>query len=94
MFSCLAWHASPYLNWDNYVQALNFEPFNVVFTKGALLSLQVLLIGEKKRADEFQKKHAEAQELSEQRRKKLEETEKKVHQLQESLNRWCFFITL
>ncbi|TYH59650.1 hypothetical protein ES332_D08G236800v1 [Gossypium tomentosum] len=49
--------------------------------------LKVLLIGEKKRADEYQKKHAEAQELSEQRRKKLEETEKKVHQLQESLNR-------
>ncbi|XP_040930900.1 myosin-11 isoform X3 [Gossypium hirsutum] len=49
--------------------------------------LKVLLIGEKKRADEYQKQHAEAQELSEQRRKKLEETEKKVHQLQESLNR-------
>ncbi|KAG8486860.1 hypothetical protein CXB51_020381 [Gossypium anomalum] len=52
--------------------------------------LKVLLIGEKKRADEYQKKHAEAQELSEQRRKKLEETEKKVHQLQESLNRLLF----
>ncbi|KAB2071095.1 hypothetical protein ES319_A08G199900v1 [Gossypium barbadense] len=49
--------------------------------------LKVLLIGEKKRADEYQKQHAETQELSEQRRKKLEETEKKVHQLQESLNR-------
>ncbi|XP_040930901.1 myosin-16 isoform X4 [Gossypium hirsutum] len=52
--------------------------------------LKVLLIGEKKRADEYQKQHAEAQELSEQRRKKLEETEKKVHQLQESLNRLLF----
>ncbi|KAB2071092.1 hypothetical protein ES319_A08G199900v1 [Gossypium barbadense] len=52
--------------------------------------LKVLLIGEKKRADEYQKQHAETQELSEQRRKKLEETEKKVHQLQESLNRLLF----
>ncbi|XWS31463.1 hypothetical protein CRYUN_Cryun23aG0078300 [Craigia yunnanensis] len=49
--------------------------------------LKALLLGEKKRADEYEKKHAEAQELSEKRRKKLEETERRVYQLQDSLNR-------
>lgn len=52
--------------------------------------LKALLLGEKKRADEYEKKHAEAQELSEKRRKKLEETEKRVYQLQDSLNRLLF----
>lgn len=49
--------------------------------------LQALLLAEKKRADESEKKHAEAQELSEKRHKKLEETERRVYQLQDSLNR-------
>ncbi|XVF80928.1 hypothetical protein PTKIN_Ptkin15bG0114700 [Pterospermum kingtungense] len=52
--------------------------------------LKALLLGEKKRADEYKKKHAEAQELSEKRRKKLEETERRVYQLQDSLNRLLF----
>ncbi|KAK8541531.1 hypothetical protein V6N12_014162 [Hibiscus sabdariffa] len=55
--------------------------------------LKALLMEEKKRADEYEKKHAEAQELSELRRKKLEETEKKVYQLQDSLNRLVFSMT-
>ncbi|KAK8639480.1 hypothetical protein V6N13_137858 [Hibiscus sabdariffa] len=55
--------------------------------------IQALLMEEKKRADEYEKKHAEAQELSELRRKKLEETEKKVYQLQDSLNRLVFSMT-
>ncbi|XWS36398.1 hypothetical protein CRYUN_Cryun20dG0082200 [Craigia yunnanensis] len=52
--------------------------------------LKALLLGEKKRADEYEKKHAEAQELSEKRHKKLEETERRVYQLQDSLNRLLF----
>ncbi|XP_021281457.1 myosin-11 isoform X2 [Herrania umbratica] len=52
--------------------------------------LKVLLLAEKKRADESEKKHAEAQELSEKRRKKLEETERRVYQLQDSLNRLLY----
>ncbi|XP_039021834.1 myosin-16-like [Hibiscus syriacus] len=52
--------------------------------------LKALLMEEKRRADEYEKKHAEEQELSELRRKKLEETEKKVCQLQDSLNRLVF----
>ncbi|KAE8708133.1 hypothetical protein F3Y22_tig00110356pilonHSYRG00160 [Hibiscus syriacus] len=52
--------------------------------------LKALLMEERRRADEYEKKHAEAQELSELRRKKLEETEKKVCQLQDSLNRLVF----
>ncbi|KAK6259985.1 hypothetical protein SCA6_014459 [Theobroma cacao] len=55
--------------------------------------LKALLLAEKKRADESEKKHAEAQELSEKRHKKLEETERRVYQLQDSLNRspeWTF----
>ncbi|KAK8611780.1 hypothetical protein V6N13_131822 [Hibiscus sabdariffa] len=55
--------------------------------------LKALLMEEKKRADDYEKKHAEAQELSELRRKKLEETEKKVYQLQDSLNRLVFSMT-
>jgi len=42
---------------------------------------------EKQRADDTQKKYSEVQEISEERRVKLEETEKKVQQLQESLQR-------
>ncbi|GMP99525.1 hypothetical protein CsSME_00046960 [Camellia sinensis var. sinensis] len=42
---------------------------------------------EKERADDSERKCAEALEASEEKQKKLEETEKKVHQLQELLNR-------
>ncbi|KAK6164543.1 hypothetical protein DH2020_001407 [Rehmannia glutinosa] len=46
-----------------------------------------LLESEKQRADDSERKYAEALELSEGKSQKLEETEKRVHQLQESLNR-------
>lgn len=49
--------------------------------------MQGSLDSERQRADGFERKYNEAQESSEDRRKKLEETEKKVHQLQESLTR-------
>lgn len=48
---------------------------------------QAMLDSERERADESDKKYTEALENSEERRKKLEEAEKKVHQLQESLTR-------
>lgn len=48
---------------------------------------QALLQAEKQRADECERKYAEAQITSEERRKKLEETERLVHQLQDSFNR-------
>lgn len=47
--------------------------------------LQATLDLEKQRADEADQKYAEAQETGEERRKRLEETEKKVHQLQDTL---------
>ncbi|XP_019051915.1 PREDICTED: myosin-9-like isoform X2 [Nelumbo nucifera] len=55
-------------------------------------TLKSLLQSEKQRADDSEKKCAEAQESSEEKRKKLVETEGKVQQLQESLNRMiqCF----
>ena len=43
---------------------------------------------EKQRADDYETKYSEAQESSEERRKKLEETEKKASQLQESVTRY------
>lgn len=48
---------------------------------------QALLQSEKQRADDSDKKCAEAWELSQKRLKKLEETERRVYQLQDSLNR-------
>lgn len=48
---------------------------------------QALLWAEKQRADECERKYAEAQITNEERRKKLEETERLVHQLQDSFNR-------
>ncbi|GLT72614.1 hypothetical protein SLA2020_445330 [Shorea laevis] len=53
-------------------------------------NLKALLLAEKQRADEFERKYAEAQESSEERRKKLEETDRVVHQLQDSLNRMIY----
>lgn len=49
---------------------------------------QASLESEKLRADDFEKKYSEAQEANEERRKKLEATEGKVQQLQESLSRY------
>ncbi|CAH2080652.1 unnamed protein product, partial [Thlaspi arvense] len=49
-------------------------------------NLKALLHLEKKRADESERKLVEALETSEERRKRLEETERRVLQLQESLN--------
>ncbi|KAM4077315.1 hypothetical protein ACJW30_12G129400 [Castanea mollissima] len=50
-------------------------------------NLKALLRAEKQRADECERKYVEAQITSEERRKKLEETERLVHQLQDSFNR-------
>ncbi|CAK9140657.1 unnamed protein product [Ilex paraguariensis] len=51
-------------------------------------NLKVLLQSEKHRADDYERKYAEALESSEEKCQKLEETERRVHQLQESFNRW------
>lgn len=48
--------------------------------------IMVLMQSEKQRADDFERKYVDAQTLSEERRKRLEETERRVQQLQESLN--------
>ena len=48
---------------------------------------QTSLESEKERADDLERKYNEAQASSEERGKKLEETEKKLRQLQESLTR-------
>ncbi|KAF3515892.1 hypothetical protein DY000_02061694 [Brassica cretica] len=52
--------------------------------------LKALLVVEKQRADISERKCAEARELGERRRKRLEETERRVYQLQDSLNRCTF----
>ncbi|KAG4981947.1 hypothetical protein JHK87_026696 [Glycine soja] len=49
--------------------------------------IEVMLQEEKQRGDEYERKYVEAQGSSEELRKKLAETEKRVHQLQDSLNR-------
>lgn len=48
---------------------------------------QASLESERQRADDSKRKYSEAEESSEERCKKLQETENKVHQLQESLTR-------
>ncbi|KAE9460678.1 hypothetical protein C3L33_07426, partial [Rhododendron williamsianum] len=53
-------------------------------------NLKALLQSEKQRADESERRCAEALESSEERRSKLEETERRVHQLQESLTRMIY----
>lgn len=50
--------------------------------------LQELLKAEKKRGDDLERRYAEALESAEVKRQKLDETERRVHQLQESLNRY------
>nr|KYP51170.1 Myosin-Vb [Cajanus cajan] len=49
-------------------------------------NLKVKLHTEKQRGDEYERKYVEAQGSSEELRKKLAETEKRVYQLQDSLN--------
>jgi len=49
--------------------------------------VQASLESEREKASEWEKKYTEAQESSEEKHKKLEETERRVHQLQDSLNR-------
>jgi len=49
--------------------------------------VQASLESEKQRADAWERKYAEVQQSSEEKHKKLEETERRVHQLQDSLNR-------
>ena len=49
--------------------------------------MQILLREERQRADHLEIKFTEVQEVSEKRRKKLEETQRRVYQLQTSLNR-------
>ncbi|KAL8092604.1 hypothetical protein AgCh_034752 [Apium graveolens] len=51
-------------------------------------TLKALLQSERERADDCERKYAAAMDSSEEKRQKLEETEKRVHQLQESLNRF------
>lgn len=46
-----------------------------------------MLKEEKQKTDEYERKYVEAQGSSEELRKKLSETEKRVYQLQDSLNR-------
>ncbi|RZB72124.1 Myosin-11 isoform A [Glycine soja] len=49
-------------------------------------NLKVMLQEEKQRGDEYERKYVEAQGSSEELRKKLAETEKRLYQLQDSLN--------
>uniref|UniRef100_A0A7N0RAB1 Uncharacterized protein n=1 Tax=Kalanchoe fedtschenkoi TaxID=63787 RepID=A0A7N0RAB1_KALFE len=49
-------------------------------------NLKALLLSEKQRSDDLEKRYLEALEASEERRKKLEEAERRVHELQESLD--------
>lgn len=52
--------------------------------------LQASLQLEKQRADDSERKYTEEQQTSEERQKKLEETEGKVRNLQESVHRLLF----
>lgn len=48
---------------------------------------QTSLESEKRKAEDFERKYSESQAFSEEQGKKLEDAEKKVRQLQESLTR-------
>ncbi|XP_055832955.1 myosin-9-like isoform X1 [Solanum dulcamara] len=58
-----------------------------------LKNLKVLYQKEKQRADDSERKCAEAQESSKEKCRKLEETERKVQQLQDSVNRMIYSIS-
>ncbi|GAV61578.1 Myosin_head domain-containing protein/IQ domain-containing protein/Myosin_N domain-containing protein [Cephalotus follicularis] len=66
------------------------EAEGIGFLKAEVENLKAMLQAEKQRADDSERKYAEAQELSEKRRKKLENTERRVYQLQDSLNRLLY----
>ncbi|XVE72979.1 hypothetical protein DITRI_Ditri11bG0081300 [Diplodiscus trichospermus] len=84
-------NAFPDKEHEDAEKAYEFCPAsNIEDLTAQVATLRALLLGEKRRADEYERKHAEAQELSEKRRKKLEETEKRVYRLQDSLNRLLF----
>lgn len=69
--------------WGYHLNQTHLEDkLNIYYT------LQALLQVEKQRADISERKCAEARELGERRRKRLEETERRVYQLQDSLNRY------
>ncbi|KAL9686540.1 hypothetical protein QQ045_024001 [Rhodiola kirilowii] len=53
-------------------------------------NLKALLLSEKQRSEDLEKKYLEALETSEERRKKLDEAERRVHELQESLDRMLY----
>ncbi|XP_071718117.1 myosin-9 [Rutidosis leptorrhynchoides] len=69
-------------------ETLSTEKFENLTTE--VENLKVLLESEKQRADECQRKYTEALESSEIKQKKLEETEKRVLQLQDALNRMTY----
>ncbi|KAL0437382.1 UNVERIFIED_CONTAM: Myosin-9 [Sesamum radiatum] len=63
---------------------------NVEALTSEVEKLKEMLQFEKERADNLEKQYAEALASGEGRRLKLEETERRVHQLQESLNRMIY----
>lgn len=63
--------------------ALLFSSSYVIYT----LVKQAMLHAERQRADDYEMKYAKAQESNEERLRKLEESERRVHKLQDSLNR-------
>ncbi|KAG6783833.1 hypothetical protein POTOM_009509 [Populus tomentosa] len=72
-------------------RALLFVNFQFHSVQGPFFYVgQALLLSEKQRADNFERTYAEVCKLSEKRRKKLEETERRVYQLQASLNKMLY----
>ncbi|KAL5538691.1 hypothetical protein UlMin_045979 [Ulmus minor] len=63
---------------------------NVEALTAEVKSLKAMLLAERQRADEFERKYKKVQESSEERRRKLEETERRLDQLQDSLNRMIY----
>lgn len=59
----------------------------MVFSSKLDLSSQSSLESEKQKADDFEMKYKESQAYCEEKSKLLEDTEKKVRQLQESMTR-------
>lgn len=59
----------------------------MILEDSPLYAMQASLESEGQRSDEWERMYKEAHESSEEKHRKLEETERRVHQLQESLNR-------
>nr|GEU97948.1 myosin-9-like isoform X1 [Tanacetum cinerariifolium] len=70
---------------DSLVDAEKVESLSV-----EVENLKTLVESERQRADECEKKYAEALESSEIKRQKLEETERRVLQLQDAMNRMIY----